>query len=1381
LIGRDAELAELVRFCLDPGLSPYAWWQAGAWAGKSALMSTFVLRPPPELAGRVRIVSFFITARLAAQDTREAFTDALLGQLADLTGQDLPPMLTEATREAHLLDLLAQAAAACQDAGRRLVLVVDGLDEDRGVTTGPDAHSIAGLLPAGPSAGMRVIVSGRPNPPVPDDLPGWHPLRDPAIIRPLTDSPDARDIARRAAAELKRLLAGTEAEQNLLGLLTAARGGLSGSDLEELTGTPLWDIEEILHTVAGRAFSRRNSNWSPGIRPETYLLGHEELQAAAARYLGPRRLASYRERLHSWADAYRAKGWPPGTPEYLLTGYYRLLVTLDDLPRMIVCAGDTGRHDRMLDLTGGDAAALAEVRTAQGRIAVQDVPDLRCALYLAYHRNQLTDRNANIPASLPAVWVMLGQVAHAEALATSIADPRLQAEALAGMARALARTGQHQQAAAVAQQAETATRSITFYGAQARALVAAAGALARTGQQQQAEAAALSIVEPNDGNLYKQAEALAAAAGALAEAGQHRQAAAVAGRAEAVARSIGIPLGQALGLVAAAGALARTGQQQQAEAVASSCSTPYGQMALAAVAEGLADAGQHSQAAAVARRAEAAARSITDPRHQAEALLAAARALARTGQHELAETAARSVTHPLTQVLALAAVAEGLADAGQHSQAAAVARRAEAAALSITDPRVQAESLVTVTRALARTEQQQQAEALARSITDPRRQMLALAAAAEGLAAVAEGLADAGQHSQAAAVARRVEAAARSITDSEVQAESLVTVTRALAGAGQHQQAETAARSITHPRHQAHALLDVARALAGARHYRQAEVVARSITRPDDQATALVTLAGALAGAGQHRQAEVVARSITAPDDQATALAAVTAALAKAGQHRQAAAVARQAEAAARSITDSPGFPKPLVTVVGLLAGAGQHRQAAAVARRAEALARVTASYRRAEALAGAAEAQAAAGQHQRAAAVARQARAAAQSVTSDPYRHAEALTAVAEALTRAGQHQQAETVVRSITDPDRRDVALRDVAEALTRAGQHQQAETLVRSITDPDDRAEALVGVARVLAGAGQHQQAAAVAGQAEAAARSIAHPRRQAHALATLAELLAGAGRHQQAAAVAGQAEAAARSVTDPYDQAWALARVAETMAGAGDTRASRVAAATCMVGHWAIAVQPVLLLDPSAFTVLAFVLTAAPADTEAQRMAGSDRGAAAPTASPAVAPNSPATQLPAGTSPEMPLDLPSPPSPPTAAGTWTAVVTVDSASYQGERAERDQALDAILGNLPAHVPERRFRLSGTEARIGRRLDNPRESDINLKDPIDPGMSALHAMLIAGPDRSWSIVDPPVPSTNGIMVNGTDVRRGQAVPLRDGDRIYLGSWTVITIIRS
>ena len=59
LIGRSQELADLVQFCAAVG--DYQWWQAGPWAGKTALAAWFVLHPP---AG-VDVVSFFVTRRLA--------------------------------------------------------------------------------------------------------------------------------------------------------------------------------------------------------------------------------------------------------------------------------------------------------------------------------------------------------------------------------------------------------------------------------------------------------------------------------------------------------------------------------------------------------------------------------------------------------------------------------------------------------------------------------------------------------------------------------------------------------------------------------------------------------------------------------------------------------------------------------------------------------------------------------------------------------------------------------------------------------------------------------------------------------------------------------------------------------------------------------------------------------------------------------------------------------------------------------------------------------------------------------------------------------------------------------------------------------------------
>lgn len=218
LLGREADLAELAEFCTVADGPAYRWYRAGAWAGKSALLSWFVRHPPHG----VRVVSFFVTARYAGQNDRIAFVAVVLEQLAELLGEAMPAYLTDATRDAHLLGMLADAATICAQRGERLVLVLDGLDEDRGVTTGPDAHSIAALLPVRPVAGMRVIVAGRPNPPIPADVPHTHPLRDPGIERELPRSGYAAMVRQDAERELKRLLAGDETEQDLLGLVAAA-------------------------------------------------------------------------------------------------------------------------------------------------------------------------------------------------------------------------------------------------------------------------------------------------------------------------------------------------------------------------------------------------------------------------------------------------------------------------------------------------------------------------------------------------------------------------------------------------------------------------------------------------------------------------------------------------------------------------------------------------------------------------------------------------------------------------------------------------------------------------------------------------------------------------------------------------------------------------------------------------------------------------------------------------------------------------------------------------------------------------------------------------------------------------------------------------------
>jgi serine/threonine protein kinase len=124
------------------------------------------------------------------------------------------------------------------------------------------------------------------------------------------------------------------------------------------------------------------------------------------------------------------------------------------------------------------------------------------------------------------------------------------------------------------------------------------------------------------------------------------------------------------------------------------------------------------------------------------------------------------------------------------------------------------------------------------------------------------------------------------------------------------------------------------------------------------------------------------------------------------------------------------------------------------------------------------------------------------------------------------------------------------------------------------------------------------------------------------------------------------------------------------------------------------------------------------------------------------------------------------------TWIAVVAADRAYYDSLH------VDPSI-SFPDGLAERRFPLSGTQVRIGRRsVSGKIEPEIDLTGPPrDPGVSRLQAVLSASPDDSWSITDPGSP--NGILVNGKEAPPGEAVPLRDGDRIHLGAWTVITIV--
>jgi tetratricopeptide (TPR) repeat protein len=975
LVGRDAELAELAAFCSDSSFAGcYRWWQAPAWAGKTALLSWFVLHPPPG----VRIVSFFITSRLSNQNTKAAFIDNIVEQLATILDQPLP-MLTESTREGHLLWMLREAAEACAQRQERFVLVVDGLDEDRGVTVSPEAYSIAALLPPQLDHGMRVLVTGRKHP-LPADVPDPHPLRA-GIVQPLTPSKEAKAIQEETKRDLKRLLAGTGLERGLLGLLTAA-GGLTAADLAELTGCSTEEIKDHLGTVSGRSFTTRPGRWC-GL--DGYLLAHDELQRTAVKMLGPRVMAAHRQQIADWYDEHRDAGWRPQTPDYLLDGYFNMLGACGDLNRMVVCATDPIRHDRMRDASGGDLLALDEIAAVENALAAQADPDLPTLARVAVHHDRLRDRDRSIPRSLPAAWAHLGQINIAEALARSITDPNFRDQALAAVAETVAARGDPDRA-------ETLADSITAPDQKARVQAAVISAVALTGDLERAETLAYSISNP-----HAQARALAAVVEARAVVGDSDRAARLVDHAETLACSIGDPYFQAAALAALAPAIAQTGDPNRvtrmldhAETLADSITDPYMQAgALTALAPAVAQTGDANRARRLVDRAENLTHSISTPLQQAWALASLAQAVTALGDParatqvvDRAETLVHTIAGPMLQAWALAEMSPAVADNGDAERATQLVERAETLTRSIDNFDRQAETLIALIPAVAQNEAPNRAKRLI----------------------------------------ERAETLIRSITIPRRQAEMLATLAQATTATGNLDLAESLACSITEPYWQARSLAILAPSSDDPDHATQlvdqAESLIHSITAAARQVEMLATLAQVVTAIGdpdraarQIDRAETLAHSITTPSERAWALAVVALEAARSGDSGRATQLLNQAETLIRSITDPGRQNLALVALVQAVAASGDLVRAQSLTQS------ITDPAQQNLALVALVQAVAASGDLVRAQSLT-------QSITG-PWPQAEALIALARAVAARGDPDRAQELIRSITDPDQQARAL--------------------------------------------------------------------------------------------------------------------------------------------------------------------------------------------------------------------------------------------------------------------------------------------------------------------------------------------------------------------
>jgi len=125
-------------------------------------------------------------------------------------------------------------------------------------------------------------------------------------------------------------------------------------------------------------------------------------------------------------------------------------------------------------------------------------------------------------------------------------------------------------------------------------------------------------------------------------------------------------------------------------------------------------------------------------------------------------------------------------------------------------------------------------------------------------------------------------------------------------------------------------------------------------------------------------------------------------------------------------------------------------------------------------------------------------------------------------------------------------------------------------------------------------------------------------------------------------------------------------------------------------------------------------------------------------------------------------------------WMVVVSTDRDHYDRN------APDDIA--FPADLEDRIVVLDQDCMRIGRRSEaRHAHPEIDLAGPPeDTGVSRMHAVLNRQADGSFVIVD--LGSVNGTTVNDepTVLDEGVARPLHHGDRIHVGAWTAITILR-
>lgn len=314
---RDLAMEELVGFC-ESSEDKLLLVVGDAYSGKSALLAQFFAHVD---LPTVHKIGFFVPTTPYDKATSAAFLEGVTAQLQGVisgTAQlDRP--------DRHLLKLkVQQAVEAATVRNERVVLIVDGLDEDRSGAQGSEL--ITDLVTSLLDLGAWVVASVRrgrgPGPHSPLDESGPPPECG-RIVLDLAQTEHVRKVEAAARTEVKAVYEAGGVARDVLRYLAITEASYTAAELAELakaSGASV--VEDVLTSHLGRCLIRTSRKLSPFVpTEEAFGLAHKELIAQSRTYFHRAAEQTWGE-VDAWAGSYRSRDWPEDTPTFLL-GYYQ--------------------------------------------------------------------------------------------------------------------------------------------------------------------------------------------------------------------------------------------------------------------------------------------------------------------------------------------------------------------------------------------------------------------------------------------------------------------------------------------------------------------------------------------------------------------------------------------------------------------------------------------------------------------------------------------------------------------------------------------------------------------------------------------------------------------------------------------------------------------------------------------------------------------------------------------------------------------------------------------------------------------------------------------------------------------------------------------------